>query len=674
MLITDERFFCEELDRSISGLENIDETFREKGLCAAEKQFCDFIRGYLRPDMYFKSPYYGRENAWARRDEDDYAAAERIMTGELASVGYFHKFPDTKSVTWSDNPTANQYKEWTWQLSRHHEWRCLGRCYRETGDERYARAFVDFVTTWCEQAICPENASGGATACWRTIEAGIRMTKNWHYAIHAFYKSPEVSDHTLTTVFKSVWEHGYRLRNFSTAANWLIMEMAGLSHIAMLYPIFVKTPDWTEYAFRRLSEEIDVQVYPDGFQYELSTGYHGTVAGNYNIVIHTARAMEYKIPDAVEKNLERTFEMYMKLCRPNRTTPNLNDGSEAGVEGACRMGYGYFPHRQDLRWFATDGKEGDAPDFTSVALPYSGMATMRTGWERDGVWFFMESAPFGKGHQHEDKLNVLMFAYGKDVLKDPGNYAYDSSDMRKFILDTRSHNCAMVDDLSQCRRPKYKWEADMISRRSDMKWFFGDGYDAVEGVYDEGYGPSFVDVVHSRKSVFFKKGLKGTLPFALVIDRLEARDGAEHEYAVSYQMDVQPYKVEGGIFTADHGDGVTMSIIGSTEPEVVKAQNAPLYMGWRPDHSGLGMDPIEVRNGQEHKPAPCLRYKARGERARIVTVLYPSNNGETAIKDAVISNDFNDTEIKLTLSDGSVITLDERDYVCSADSPEKFHV
>ena len=122
MYISDERFFCEELDLSIEGLKGIDLTFKEKGTEAAEKQLADFIRGYLKPEMYFRMPYYGRENAWARKDESDFDAAERILKGELCSVGYFTKFPDTKSIVWDSNPTANQYCEWTWQLSRHPEW------------------------------------------------------------------------------------------------------------------------------------------------------------------------------------------------------------------------------------------------------------------------------------------------------------------------------------------------------------------------------------------------------------------------------------------------------------------------------------------------------------------------------------------------------------------------
>jgi hypothetical protein len=667
MFITDEKFFCEKLDRTIPALSDIDVTYREKGLPAAEQQFADFIRGYLQPEKYFRMPYYGRENIWAKNDEDDFQAAERILTGELCSVGFFTKFPDTKSVDWESNPTENQYCEWTWQLSRHHEFRCLGRCYRETGDERYTRAFVDLIMSWCDQAICPETTEQMCctTKCWRTIEAGIRMTKNWHYAIHAFYKSGYITDHVMTTIFKSVWEHGYRLRGFCSAANWLIMELSGLAHIVMLYPIFIESAEWKEYAFKRLSEEIDVQVYPDGFQYELSSSYHGTVFSNYNWVINTAKAMDYEIPDAVSKNLERTFEMYMKLCRPCGTVPNLNDGGEASVKVYAALGLSYFPHREDIRWFATEGKEGASPDFTSVALPYSGMATMRTSWDKDAIWFFMESAPFGKGHQHEDKLNVLMYAYGKDVLKDSGSYAYDTSDMRKFVLDTRSHNCAMVDDMSQNRRKNYAWEPEMINKRSDLKWSFCADTDVVEGIYNEGYGPDLTPVTHKRKAIFFKKGIKGSLPFALIIDRLVSEDGGEHKYSVSYQMNTQHFTVEGKTYTADFGDGVSMSVIGSVEPDVVIAQKEPLYMGWRPRHVAGG---LEV----EHYHAPCLRYHAFGNAGRVVTALYPSNNGEIALCDIVISDDFADTEIKLFFKDESEVVLDEKDYVALENSSEKF--
>ena len=292
---------------------------------------------------------------------------------------------------------------------------------------------------------------------------------------------------------------------------------------------------------------------------------------------------------------------------------------------------------------------------------------MRTGWEKNDIWLFMDAGPFGKAHQHEDKLNVLMFAYGKLVMPDSGNYAYDTSAMRKFILSSYSHNVGLVDDLGQNRRSGYCWKPELISERSDMKWGFTGAIDAVEGVYNEGYGESKMPVTHTRKTVFFKQGLNGSLPFAAVIDRYVSNDGKEHKFATSYQMDTQPYEVNGKTFTADHGNGVTMSIIGSVAPEVIVAQKEPYFIGWR-KRGGANSEDFE------HHHAPCLQYVENGKKKRIVTVLYPSNNGEVAIKDVVASNDVADTLVKLVFADGSEVIINENDYPCSDTLDEKLRV
>lgn len=653
MLLTDERFYTEVLDTSRAGLEGIDERYRRGDLCGCQKQFADHLRATLRPDMYFRIPYYGRENAWAYSSEDDYAASERIIRGELMACGLAYQFPEGK-IIWTANPSDNGYKEWTWQLSRHHEWRCLGRCYRETGDEKYTRAFMDFFESWYEQAPCPENEGSGATLCWRTIEAGIRMTKNWHYALHAFYKSPLMTDRFLCDFCKSVWEHGYRLSTKCSQANWLIMEMSGLSHIGMLYPFFRQADEWFDFAMKRMASEIDVQVYPDCFQYELSTGYHGTLIANFIWAMNTAKAMERKFPDYLMQGLSRLYGMYIKLMQPDGRTPDLNDGCRADCIGTMKAALGYFPDREDYRYIVSGGKEGKEPEYKSIALPYSGMAVMRTDWTRDAVWFFLESAPFGKGHQHEDKLNVLMFAYGKNVLPDTGNYAYDSSEMRKFALDTRSHNCAMVDDRSQNRRAGYRWQPEMISQLSDLRWSFKDNYDTAEGIYSEGYGSEHIDVTHKRKVIFFRRGLEGTLPFAAVIDRFISNDGAGHKIAISYQLGRQPISVKRRVVTADHGDGVTFSIVGPETPQVVMGQKKPYYLGWIPVHGAAGE--------HEHDPAPCVRFTREDvETLRYVTVLYPSNNGVCPISTVEASEDIGDTRLSFIIN-GRAVTVDEADY------------
>ena len=131
-------------------------------------------------------------------------------------------------------------------------------------------------------------------------------------------------------------------------------------------------------------------------------------------------------------------------------------------------------------------------------------------------------------------------------------------------------------------------------------------------------------------------------------------------------MDTQPYEMNGKTFTADHGDGVTMSIIGSVAPEVIVAQKEPYFIGWR-KRGGADSEDFE------HFHAPCLQFVASGKEKRIVTVLYPSNNGKVAITDVKASDNVNGTEITLTVY-GKEITVNENNYVCISDGEEKLPV
>jgi hypothetical protein len=260
-----------------------------------------------------------------------------------------------------------------------------------------------------------------------------------------------------------------------------------------------------------------------------------------------------------------------------------------------------------------------------------------------------------------------MYAYGKDVMKDSGSYAYDNSQMRRFVLDTRSHNCAMVDNMSQNRRAKYKWEDEHIKKRSDLKWQFTSDWDTAEGVYNEGYGPQLLDVTHKRKIIFFKKGVSGSKPFAIVIDRFMSEDGSEHTFQPSYQMGVQPFTVQDRTYTSDMGDGVSMSIIGSEKAETIIGQYEPLYMGWR-QRKGANSENFE------HYKAPCVRYSVTGSSARSAQVLYPSNDGVVEIEDVRLSKNVDDTNITLVLKGGKEIEINENDYPCAENAEEMLKI
>ncbi len=311
------------MDTSRPGLAEIPALVARGDLAAARRVFATEARASLQPERFLSIRRTFRGSNFMYPGESVAEAAERILRLELISCGTPHRFQG--EVDWHANPTYNQYKEWPFQLNRHPEWAILAERYRETGDERYAAGFVRLFRSWVRQVLVPPDAPSNATLGWRTIEAGIRMGGAWQWALHSFYRSPHFDDDVLVDWYKSVWEHGWRLRHFHWTHNWLIMEMNGLAQIGLLYPQFREAEAWRTYALERLVEELDKQVYPDGFQYELTTNYHQVNIRNYQWLWDVYAAYDQPVPDAFAPVLERMHEANVRLVMPDGRLPDVND-------------------------------------------------------------------------------------------------------------------------------------------------------------------------------------------------------------------------------------------------------------------------------------------------------------------------------------------------------------
>lgn len=652
--LTDAAFFAQ-IDTLLPGLEGLSDAVDRGNYAEARQILATHVRASLQPERLLGIQRAFGGHSSKRPNETTEQAAERILQGELISCSTPYRFEG--EVDWTINPTFNQYREWTWQLSRHPEWGVLAEQYRKTGDERYAEAFVRFFKSWVRQAIVPENAPGGATLCWRTIEAGIRMGGVWQWALHSFYRSPHFSDDILIDWYKSVWEHGWRLRNFHRTGNWLIMEMNGLAQIGILYPQFRKAKAWKEYAFERLVEELDAQVYPDGFQVELSTGYHQVDIRNYQWLIDVCRAYDEPVPTIFSSKMERMHAVNVQLMMPDGRLPDVNDGGWHPVAPLMDRAVEVYPQRADFLWTFTEGKKGSPPDATSIGLPYAGYYVMRTGWQRDAVWALFDGGPFGYGHQHEDKGNLLLHAYGRLLLTEGGNYAYDDSEMRRYVLSTRAHNTIRIDGQDQNRRVNYRRELFDVTAPAGATWQPGADHDLVEATYDEGYGPQAERTAsHTRRVIMLKHGMGALGPCLLVIDRLVPQDRETHIYQVLWHLNARAADTQGlSIRGADKGEP-NLSIIPAALPnlsvEVVCGQERLEWQGW-----------WAIQNHQqgEYAPIPTAVYTltAVGP-VRLVTVLYPTPPGETCPIDRVeASSGIDETAILIQLANDTTAELSE---------------
>lgn len=625
------------LDLNRPDLAAVREAVASGDMARAKAAFAAHIRSRREP-RWFIDPD-ARPNASGRPANPNTAEADRALRHEFTSVGISHTFGPT--IDWAYNPTTQPGSpyaadhEWTWQFNRHGVWDALRRAYWDTGDEKYAREFVAELQSWVHDSPVPvDKADQAPYSRWRTIEAGIRMAGPWPNALYGFLRSPSFTDDALIDMVKSMAEHADYLMAHPTTGNWLTMECNGLFHVGVLLPEFKRSAQWREAAISRLRAELEAQVYPDGAQIELTPGYHNVALHNFVGALRLARLNGIQLPAGYQDLLERMYAYDMWAMTPDRDLPPLNDSWHVNVKAEMADGFSLFPRRRDFQWVATDGAEGTPPDHTSHLFPYAGQVIMRSGWDRDAAYLAMDAGPFGYGHQHEDKLSLIMHAFGSPLVVDAGSYAYDASEWRKYVISARGHSVISVDGLEEHRsgfpRQQYvvKEPVPIVHRFTNAVEYAAASFGEDE---HEGFGPDRLrPVVWTRHVVFVKGRQHGSArpsdgPYWVVVDVLVPRDSAVHAYESTFHLacpDVAVSQQARSVVTkstAGANIGIFPLVMPGLELEVVKGREKPTIQGWLPKGHGItGVVPAAV---------PTFRLKGAGRQV-FLYVFSPARPGE----------------------------------------------
>ncbi len=601
---------------------------------AAKHAFAEYFRTRQHPKWFASDlPPVGHDPKFRSR------GAESALAHRFNSIGIEWQFGD--KIDWAFNPTTQPGSkwpanhEWTWQLSRHVAWIELSKAWRATGDEKYAKEFVAELRSWTGDCLVPlDKADNRAGSRWRTIEAGIRTGSVWPEVFSGFLPAKSFDDDAVVLMVKSFVEHAQYLTKFHATGNWLTMEANGLYHVGALFPEFKDAKLWRDTAIGRLYAELDVQVYPDGAQVELAPGYHGVAERNFLGPVELVPVTGFEVPKDYLAKMEKMFDYFLFSMQPDRTTAPLNDSGAGNILGEMKRAAELFPSRADFRWVASGGKEGKLPDHTSHLFPFAGQFIMRSGWERDAKWLCMDGGPFGYGHQHEDKLSVIISAFGKPLLVEGGTYTYDASDWRRYVLSSRAHNVVLVDGLEQNRRHEPR-ETYVVKKPLPHIWETNADFDHAAAVYEEGWGTKSERVVKQTRHVFFVKP-----DFFVIADELQPADDKPHTYESMFHLDSPDAAVDGlRVATKNTGPNLTITAFGADGVRIVKGQKDPVQ-GWLPDHS-QGYGGI--------RPIPTAIYKksAAGKVAELF-VLYPT---AAAAALPVTGAEISDGTLKLRFSD-----------------------
>lgn len=479
-------------------------------------------------------------------------------------------------------------------------WGALGAGYWFSGtEEPVATEWVKLLRSWVR--LVPP---GSNTRYWNTMHTGIRMRSGWPEAFNYFLLSPTFTDDDLILFLKSTLEQTRYLREkHSATSNWLTFEMAGLYSSGVMYPEFTEAADWRSHAAQVAVTDMQRGYLPDGSSIELCPGYHQFFS-NYLLMRDLATVVGREKESGLEQLVASTEEPYAYLVRlmaPDRTMPAYNDNRPLAVTGPLAKAAELFPQRSDFAWISSGGTRGQEPAYTSVYLPYAGAGAMRSDWSTTANYLGFDFGPVGYRHAHQDKLNVVLWAYGRQVLFDPGRWDYSDTPYQRYCSDTFSHNTVLVDNRPQ-RRPWYanpRPEQMPYQPLTDVRWKTKRAYDYAAGVYDEAYGlpgPSNsypysegsdfrkdwgYPARHHRRVLFLKPDL------FLVVDTLVSKDGRPHNYEARWHLDslqVTPGEDHFSVRTADPRQPnlqlVPLTTDGLTV-RAVSAQTEPELLGWR---------------------------------------------------------------------------------------------
>ncbi len=600
------------------GLETVKLNVERSDFNNAKKEYVTYLKNRTTSKWYFNWRDFAPQKGYKIQPQIlEYA--NRHVNNELLAHGTWYQYGDT--IDWTEDHSYDHYDEWLWQLNIHYCWVNLADAYWATGNEKYAKAFVRQLNSWIDQCSSLSHYWNGVGSVWRPLDAGQRMQNNWPTLLYRFFASPSFDGESIIKMVKSFYQHAVHLKNHPTANNWLTLEMSGLYIVGGLFPEFKDADNWRSFAVNKLYEEEQKLFYPDGAEIELTPSYHAVSLSSMITVYRFAELNGYVLPEGFISRLEGAYECFIKLMMPDGLMPAINDSGWMSSRKYILEASDLFPRNKVFKYFATNGKEGVPPSYTSIWMPWAGWYVMRSGWGKDDFYALFEVGPYGSAHQHEDKLSFILYAYGSRLIIESGYYSYDQSEWRKYALSARGHNVARVDGKDQNRYAYIKNRDSLVcSQPLNNIWITNKEYDYGEGTYTEGFGPeSDKTVVHGR-SLRFEKN-----KYWVITDTFIPSDSGEHSYDTWFHFPTPSYGIDdnSGVVYSNASNEANIAIVALDKNaivSVIRGQYSPELQGWLPVAGG--------GNGFHCEPIATPTYHITGKgvvQAAYVLIPYKAN-------------------------------------------------
>jgi hypothetical protein len=397
-----------------------------------------------------------------------------------------------KTLNYRDESLVGDIK-YLWEPSRHAQLVTLAQAWHLTREQKYADACRTLLESWFDQ--CPYPSGVHWTS---SLEHSIRLV-NWSFAWHLLgSEGATIFEGAVGEAFKQRWLTGVyqhcqfiagHFSRYSSANNHLLGELMGLFVASLTWPLWKRSRRWKSLAQRGLEREALLQNGEDGVNREQANWYHHEVADMMIVSGLLARANGCDFSTAYWQRLRGMLQYIASIMDAGGHVPNFGDADDAIIArldpdahdvyrsllatGAVLFDSAPLKFKADrfkageiddkTRWLLGDAAAGrfQAIDLKSVALPIrkdfpsAGYYVLGDRFETNReVRIVADAGPLGylsiAAHGHADALSFTLSAGGKEILIDPGTYAYHTQRMwRDYFKGTSAHNTVRVDRADQ---------------------------------------------------------------------------------------------------------------------------------------------------------------------------------------------------------------------------------
>jgi len=642
MVLTANIAFSQDLNKEVFSLINLNykglEKVKKLHEAGNDKGAAEELLSYYRSRNSVVNPDVNLDNITISKEDKKMAddALEHIF---FSYVG-FKPFNYGKDIDWTYWPVRDN--ELRWQLHRQKWFIPMGKMFRITGDEKYAQEWTLQYLDWIkknplipqpkkelskEEQLKEDNKvdDNNMRYAWRPMEVSNRLADQ--YSIFQLFQSAKAfTPEFLTTFLWNSHRHAdFVLTHYSKEGNHLLFEAQRMLYAGVFFPEFKDAETWRKSGAEILIREMPKQVYEDGFQFELDPGYHAGCIGIFLSALRVAESNGYNqvFPVWYKNTILKMIEAYYNVLLPDYSMPMFSDLSLKVKRDAMKNFSEWmkaFPENNQISYFATDGKKGNAPEYTSKAFKTSGFYIFRSDWNEKATAMVLKAGPPAGWHAQPDNGTFNIMFNGRNFFPDAGSYSYggdaEVTRMRESFKQTRVHNTITLNNknLEETNSKCLLWKT---------------GGDTEILVVEN---PSYKGLKH-RRSVFFvdKK-------FFVIVD--EATGEATGKVGLHFNLCEGPVRMDSNLNQAetlfDDGNNMLLKTICDHKQKMVEQE------GW-----------ISYK-AKEKFPRKAFSFdveKSDSRPVRYITIIVPVNkmNSLPELKASFDSNEFNGNKLKLSV-------------------------